>query len=683
MSQLEVLKKKLEKFEANKKADELYTKNLALFKQYLPSLYEAYKEYELSEMCLEFDSSGSVNIKNIKGGFVYSQSPAVFASKQFEEFCNLKPPIIIRYGDTKDQVIDNYHHHQLMKDLLDVYPKKQRRLPLAKKSNYIQTVIVLGIGSGFHIQELVKNKDIKNLVLYDVHMDSLYLSMHFIDWQLIITKYSLPGYNLEICCGKDEDASFRQLSRFFTRVGNYNVSKFYVYDHYNSEKLDGLVHRLKQHAQDIVFGMGFYDDERVGLAHTITSVQAGYPVSRISLTQRKRFCDVPVIIVGNGPSLDLCEAFLRENSAKCLIISCGTSLGTLEKKGIKPDIHVEQERPYNQYVWLNESTTADFRKGIHFYGLNTVHPDVYKLFDEDKVNICVKPNDLGSWYVLESLDSIPGNSISLADGCNPTVTNFGVSLCTMLGLRNIILVGVDLGVSSVEKHHSKDSPYYNGSSIDFEAYIKSQGMFQVLGNFGENVWTTHVYDISRKNIEFMIEKYEFRVANMGEGVFIKGTTPVRPEDVNIDGNGFNKDLLLSDLRGQVFSSVGVTATPMDAIKGRIVKGVSEVNEKISNSLIPGVNTEEEVNAVLRKINFLMDKKTLDPYVFGLLEGTVNYYCSIMSSLCALSEDDEICETYEKARQCILNFIEKQTRDVENRLFELDAYTNYHGWSKVD
>ncbi|WP_415902742.1 6-hydroxymethylpterin diphosphokinase MptE-like protein [Neptuniibacter sp. QD29_5] len=676
MNDLESLKKKLERLEKNKNIDALFTKNLNLFKEKLPPLYEEYKSYSVSELTIAFDEDDNINIRNVNGSFVYSENPYEFANKQYELFLKNARPTIIQYGDTGSAVFDDYLHQHMTTELLDLYGSGSRYISKGIKEDYLQTVIVLGIGAGFHISRLALEKDIKNLIIYDLHLDSIYLSMHMIDWEPIVNKYCRPGYNIEFCAGKTEDESFIQLTKLFKRIGNFNLSKFYVYDHYKSKKLDGLIARVKNNAHDIVFGMGFYDDERVGLAHTVESVSQRYPVSRICLMQRKRFCDVPVILVGNGPSLDENEDFIKKNIGKAIIISCGTTLGTLEKKGIKPDIHVEQERPYNTYVWLNNSTTAEFRKGISFFALNTVHPKVYTLFDKDKRHICVKPNDLGAMYLFHCLSKVPGNGFSLAEMCNPTVTNFGLSLCTLLGLRRVIMIGVDLGVADPEDHHSKDSPYYGNTGLDFAEYIRKQGFFKAEGNLGGDVWTTHIYSMSKITIERLIAKHKMTVLNLGQGVKIDGAIPVNNGELEFDGSNVDKEKIISEILPEVFSFKNIEPLARENLQRKVSDNVHLVNDKVIQLFIPDLSEEEDINLLLRNIHYVCKDPELGPFVLGLIEGSVNYFCSIMSSLIALSDKDDRLVIYNKARRVIIDFLEKQKADVDNRLFELDGFSNY-------
>ncbi len=87
--------------------------------------------------------------------------------------------------------------------------------------------------------------------------------------------------------------------------------------------------------------LGFFDDEQIGFAHTFHNINAGYAFfSHGAATESLP----PVLLVGNGPSLDSHVNFIRQHQADSIIISCGTALSSLAKVGIKPDFHVEMER---------------------------------------------------------------------------------------------------------------------------------------------------------------------------------------------------------------------------------------------------------------------------------------------------------------------------------------------------
>src|SRR5690606_10036454 len=78
--------------------------------------------------------------------------------------------------------------------------------------------------------------------------------------------------------------------------------------------------------------------------------------------QRHAFQQLPVFIVGNGPSLDQCFDYLHQYKDQVVIISCGTALKALHKHGIKPDFHAELEQNRATYEWVSQVDDPEYLK---------------------------------------------------------------------------------------------------------------------------------------------------------------------------------------------------------------------------------------------------------------------------------------------------------------------------------
>ncbi|MFL9598655.1 6-hydroxymethylpterin diphosphokinase MptE-like protein, partial [Aeromonas veronii] len=89
-------------------------------------------------------------------------------------------------------------------------------------------------------------------------------------------------------------------------------------------------------------GWGFFDDNIYALAHSHTHLQDGIPFLK-RWRNSSTFEQVPVFVVGNGPSLDQSIEFIRQHQQQAIIIACGTAVSALYKTGIKPDIYVAVE----------------------------------------------------------------------------------------------------------------------------------------------------------------------------------------------------------------------------------------------------------------------------------------------------------------------------------------------------
>jgi hypothetical protein len=676
MTSLDEAIKHTERLKTNLEAQELFKKNMDFLKDNLPALHNYYKDYSPVEMALAFDERGDINIQNKSGCFVYPENPEKYAEKQYSAFCNRPHVQHLTFKD-EEGLDTNYVHQKLMQSLLPFYDEVNKyaaniRLKVPEK---LQTVIVLGLGLGYQIKEIVNNHHVRNLCIYDPHPESFYLSLHTIDWTEIISRFLKPGYNIEFCLGKSAQDSFRYLTAFFARIGMQNIVVSYVYKHYESSDMAVLYGLLKDDLMMIALGIGFYDDERVGLAHTIENYFNKLPIARKSLLNRGDVSKRTVVIVGNGPSLDANESFLREISGKAYLISCGTALATLEKKGIKPDIHVEQERNLNQYDWISGSTSAEFRKGIKLVTLNTGHPKVPELFEESYM--VAKPNDSGGNLLISLLDRSGDHSMVVADFCNPTVTNFASSLAVTLGFKNMILVGVDLGMPSPDKHHSIDSPYYD-QETDWEDLIKRSGLYESAGNFQDTVWTNHVWDRSRISFEQLFHKYALNCVNVNDGLKINNTISCRAEDIELIGeHPLTLEEELEDRFKKVFYLDGLSVLNKDELR-KSIDHVSIVLDKYRELMKRDVSTLDDVYMLLRDAHyFIKTNKKVNFIAKGLLQGTLQYIsCTLISVLCIAKEED-IPNIFSRMVDVINHYFEKIENDIHNNIFTLDDYSNYH------
>lgn len=660
-----------QRFKKNKEIDAQYTKNMLFFKESAPEVYDTFINYVPENLTIAFDEEDVVLVNKATGTKVYSKSPREFAVDQVDEFLNFGNANIVKFFDPKVKKTENYHHNDMMDRFIDAYEDKPKPIYRPKNEDVIQQLFIAGVGTGYHIVELLKKQRVHNVVIFDDSLDALYLSFYFIDW---LEVFSLAEGGVEIVIEDDESGFFNRFGNYFSNVGNFFLSKFFVFQHYKRPLLNEVLDNFTFKVKNVNSALGFYDDERVGLAHTVANLEKGVPVSKISLLQRGAKNDTPVVIVGNGPSLDDNVDFINRIKDRAVIISCGTTIGTLERLNIKPDIHVEQERPLNTYDWLASSTTESFREGVYFYGLNTVYPDLFDLFDQDKLGMCVKGNDAGLVYLTYSL--LKGNTLAMADSANPTVSNFGMSLCTLLGFHNLYLIGVDLGMKSLSEHHSKSSVYHENKEIEknTNSLFDRLGSLEVEGKNGAKVWTNAIYDSSRKMLEGLIDKYNLNVKNLGDGAKIKGAEFVDSSTIVFPELDVGKNDLLASLHSSVFSQEGVAGPERELVKKHFSSDMGYLKAKLFDDLGREVTTESQMVAAFSDFRYSFYNSNLHPFTKSLLKGSVEMILLGVYSTVAYNGKKNLQSSYEQCLLAIKDFIAEIERDVENRFYELDRYT---------
>ncbi|MCP4595917.1 6-hydroxymethylpterin diphosphokinase MptE-like protein [Neptuniibacter sp.] len=673
MSGLDSLIHKVDVLRLNLEVQVLYNKNLECFKKYLPPVYECFSTYVPQELTVKLDQQGNLNICNIQNGsFVYSEAPFSFSEKQYALYKKKPLTRSIFFEGSHAKIHERYLHTNYMKKLLENYSDIKSKEELVKESlpESIRFMVVMGIGSGHHLLQLIKHHDIRNLCLYDPHLDALFNSMHMVDWEPILEYFDREGYSLELCIGEPGHDCMKRLGEFFQRNGIFNIARVYLYKHYNSEDISQLEYLLKNEMSNLSVGIGFYDDERISLSHTVSNYLQNLPIARVSLSQRKQFAGCPCVIIGNGPSLDLCEDFLIKNKDNLVIISSGTSLQTLEKMGLKPDIHIEQERPHITFEWLKKYQDGDYLKDITFIGLNTVYPKLSSLFKESY--IISKPNDIGTDWLVSRMEQIEGNTLALADFCNPTVTNAAASIALTLGFNELYLAGVDLGMVDFDKHHASKSAYFHlmkdlGNRYRKEPELKDKG------NFRDEVYTTMVLQTSRIIFENMFDKWKPNVYNLNDGAFIRGAKPAHASELPLIEQKEEKSQVLKEQLGKVFSLKQMRPIESKNEAYKIFFDLKNICDHFVRVFNTEVKSVSDVMDVLNKAFKSLQSVREQSISYRLLSGSINYALVVISSVVLhLKEGRDVGKIYANMADNICGFLQLVPKDFETNFYKVSG-----------
>ena len=106
---------------------------------------------------------------------------------------------------------------------------------------------------------------------------------------------------------------------------------------------------------------------------------------------KNTWADVPVFIIGNGPSLDTAIEKIKKCESDAIIMSCGTAITALHKHGIVPDFHFEVERTKSCGDRILQMNDQDYLKKIIFLSVNVMHPSVFSYFKQSYM--AMKPGE--------------------------------------------------------------------------------------------------------------------------------------------------------------------------------------------------------------------------------------------------------------------------------------------------
>lgn len=691
--------------------------NLAMFKEFLPSLYDKFDNYRESNYFLVYDDFGNVNVLDKKAGvLLYGSNPVSQVLSQYEEYkenCAYRP--FLSVGATLSKT--NPVHSKLMSDLGEIQyqnilknfinselEKNFERFSSSDCSlnnkhealpEKINSMIWLSVGLGFDLEKLYMERSVSNLYILEPNSDLFYASLQLIDWSLIIEKMRSCSFSIYFGFSDDFDLLVSDFSSHAFSKGRHQFSGSYFYSGFYIEEYDVLFERIRKEVELKIFsGFGFYDDARLSFAHTIGNLKNKVPcISTDSDIYRNyEHAKLPVYIVGNGPSIDLDIDFIKESSARAIVISCGSSLSTLYNNGIKPDIHVELERTADVYTFIKNTSKDDeaferYLEGIVFVGASQVHPEVFSLFG--KAGQLPKDVEAGSLFLHNFLKH---RKPALIGRVAPSCVHIGLTAAVVFGFRNIFLFGTDMGYLDRKYHHSKNSLYKDMNEDASAQYTPSgNGEVEFKANFGDGViYSSGFLPMFKNELELIIKAWKdtfpnkLSFVNCSDGALIEGADPVKSSDLFLESQLVDKDKVLKFIHDKFFSFI----TDDDDISV-VDDGVEYTKEKIVNicdyllGMLKEVDSIESAQKLIDSLSYDFHKNSDlipdgDSWLYSFFDGTLLYALSVMVSTLYYPVDEfHRIKAANESFKAFGDFLESVKFDLDNNFLRFDSEDNYN------
>ncbi|EKE75438.1 6-hydroxymethylpterin diphosphokinase MptE-like protein [Gallaecimonas xiamenensis] len=487
--------------------------NLQCLEHYFPDLARFFQSYKPKRYFIDV-VNGRPNIFDAQQRrHIYADDSFLYALSQYNEF--LENPHSTHGRLEIDEVnrmsfIHVEHLNELVKIERSLSGDASGELPAQ-----LGQVLLFGAGLGFHTELLVNNHQIRELHVIEPDLDLFYASLFVTAWFHLLPLIDARGGSLHFNLGDGASEAFDEILKLGEKRGYYKAALAYTYVHYLTPELESLISKYKERYFELVSGWGFYDDAVIAIAHQGLNLDNNVPLLRTQAPQA--LAEVPVFVCANGPSLDKAIDFIRQHQDKALIVSGGSSLRSLVKYGITPDIHCEQERLNIVADLLDNIGQPELLAKLNVMAPGSVTPEVFKRFGR---GLMVPKSREASSAALMELEGFKVH-FEVANFLNPTVTNTGLRMLSAMGFRNFYLFGVDLGYPSGE-HHSKNSFYFNEKGQDKGIFTTNDEML-VAGNRGGQVATNPIFNLSRRRIEGLLKVMpELNCYNFGEGALIEG-----------------------------------------------------------------------------------------------------------------------------------------------------------------
>jgi hypothetical protein len=242
---------------------------------------------------------------------------------------------------------------------------------------------------------------------------------------------------------------------------------------------------------------------------------------------RDAFRNVPVILVGAGPSLDEAEDFLREAADRAIIIGVNSSYKKLRKIGIAPHLVLAADPRDDTYRGFAGEPTDNTYLVAPFI----VNPSVIRAFKGQAFSWSGENSPLVN--TLRQKMRLPQGTSVLEKG---TVSLSVADLAALMGCRRLILVGQDMAIGEGGLIHTVDSFYggYKARNIKYKEDNAGQSNARkVPGNTLSEVTTLNNLYLYLRSFELWVAEHpEIEVINTSRlGAKIAGAAYMSYPDV--------------------------------------------------------------------------------------------------------------------------------------------------------
>lgn len=631
----------------------LYRRNLDSLQKFYPEVFKVIQQHTSDSWQLVTDHKNYINLWHAKRNGLFHDDMEQEAVGLVNYFINHPYKDDVLFAQQSLGKLKHYIHFSHVNQVQPLI--RQQLQQKSVLTDEVDSLIIFGVGLGRHIELLTEQRKIKNLYICEPNLDFFAASLRVTDWGEIFERADQNEQRIYLNLGGDGSAYFYDLMAQFYQVGAYSIANTYMLSSYFNHNMQKSISELRSELR-VVLALGeYFDHARYGVSHTYQSMKLQHKFLKEDHNACKNLLllDLPVFIVGNGPSLDDCIDYLKEYREKAIIISCGTALYSLYKQGIKPDFHAEIEQNRSTYGWITQVKDPAFLKDIILLSVNGIHPDTAQLFKD--VLLCFKDGESSTYLFQNSLKK-KGLEIASLSYAYPTVSNLVMNFMLRLGSKALYLFGVDLGYIDVRYHHSQSSAYYRADGSEVYNYQQVHGGgIPVKGNFLSEVFTKREFEVSRKLLEQAI-RYAGRkveIYNCSNGAYIAGAVPLQPDNILLANKCILKVQAINQLVETAFYTpdVAYAAEIFDSIdlnqfEQRITQWLALLDTEITDS-----NSARD----LVEKQWVLLRSSLeapnDP-TFCLMYGSTNYFGGVLTKLASSINADSptILETFNKVKE---------------------------------
>jgi len=514
------------------KAVERYQRNMEYLQQHQPHivkllsvLEQAIANGDYKELYALDYVDGNFDVQEIQSGNYLYDKQSTFISKELAKKVNFNKEdatlegVQVVYKKDLSKLSEKEQGYEGIYPLMNYYVENSV-LEGLKEFKAIKKYIFLGTGLGLHLPLIAKKVQAKNYLIVEDNLELFKLSLFCTDYQALAKDAKLY-FSIS-----DEKESFLEIfSSYLTE--SFLENRFLKYTHFKAhsdEKIAFMQHRLATH--DF---MGFpYKSVLRKLIHPLHYLEDGS--NFLNLAQKislKLFEEKPVLLVAAGPSLKKNIEWVAKNKEKFVIVALSATLKLLQKYSIKPDIITHVDGYKTSLVHIEGVDDSMFENTIGVFDSYTPL-EVRERFAKEYIFTLDKTTEY-----FKGFSSVPANCVG----------SFTFNALLAMNAKQLYLLGLDLALDQESgSTHMQEHTYNNQYDLEQTSSAQQTGLRRTLlrveGNFTKEVVTTSLFYLSIQSINHFIgmtKSVEQKVYNLSDGAKFTATTPMRCEDVSIEG----------------------------------------------------------------------------------------------------------------------------------------------------
>lgn len=513
-------------------AVETFKKNLLYFAEKQEKIYEKINILTQAIENGSYKEKYSLEYVNNSFDVLHIESGQYLYNKNSEGYTD----ILVKKVNYKksDSVIESFYNQNITEEHVKFYdgkvPANDPLFAAAKIIHYANSVtskndemkniakfIFCGVGLGLHINKIVDKIKASHLFIIEDNLELFRLSMFTTDYQALSERAEL------VFSVMDNDSDFQKAFNSFFSKG-YNHNHYLKYSLFSQNDI-AKIKRIQNFIVISPYLTYPYTSHIRELLKAPEYLIQNYPFLDVSkIHSNSPMESLPILLIASGPSLENNAKWLQENQNKFFIISVLSSLKTLNRLNVKPDIVINMDASTASPRNIEGVDVDSFLDRTLFILSSVVTRKLIDSFPKEKV------------YCFETASRYKQNFGTLTA---PSIGETSYALSLILGAKELYLLGLDLALDpETKRSHSKE--HHDSRVLEEEAqndqYTElGKTVSYTKGNFIDQVPTLPVFALSVLALNAFSKKYlvnNQKVFNLNNGAFLEGAIPMHPENVD-------------------------------------------------------------------------------------------------------------------------------------------------------